>query len=200
MKARGRLTRAFFDARPTVELARALIGCCLVHDGPGGLSAGRIVETEAYLAEGDPASHSHGGRTARNGSMFARPGTAYVYLIYGLHHCLNVVSAAEGVGEAVLLRALEPLAGEELMVARRGVEKRELLCSGPGKLAQALGVTRAQDGADLCRAQLGLWQPRAFGAWNPPSAELVSSSRVGITKAAQLPLRFHLAGSPWVSR
>ena len=199
MSGGRRLTRSFFRA-PTVELARALVGCCLVRRSAQGIVAGRIVETEAYLSEGDPASHSHRGPTARNRAMFARPGTAYVYLIYGMHHCLNVVTAEEGVGEAVLVRALEPLAGEELMRARRGGVARRELCSGPGKLAQALGLTREHDGLDLCRGELGIWGPSRFGDWDAGAAGVLAGPRIGITKAADSPLRFRLAGSPWVSR
>jgi len=198
--ARGsRLGRSFFE-RPTEELARALLGCCLVHDGPAGRSAGRVVETEAYLAEGDEASHSWRGPSARNASMFARPGTAYVYLIYGLHHCLNVVSAPEGKGEAVLLRALEPLVGLEEMRARRGREGERELCSGPAKLTVALGVGPEHDGVDLCRGELGLWSPEAFGEWEAGAAQVARGPRVGIRRAAELPLRFWLEGSPWISR
>jgi DNA-3-methyladenine glycosylase len=155
--------------------------------------AGRIVETEAYLAEGDPASHSFRGQTTRNRSMFARPGTAYVYLIYGMHHCLNVVSAAEGRGEAVLVRAVEPLEGLEVMRARRGGVRDRDLCRGPGRLAQAFGLTREHDGLDLCRGELGLWSGRG------EALEVRATPRVGIRLAAELPLRFVAAGSPWVS-
>jgi len=190
-----RLGRGFFR-RPTEELARALIGCVLVARERGRIVAGRIVETEAYLSAGDPASHSHRGPTDRNRSMFAGPGRAYVYLSYGVHHCLNVVSGPAGVGEAVLLRALEPLEGLEVMRARRGGVRDRDLCRGPGRLTQALGLNLEHDGLDLCRGPLGLWPAEA----PPPPAAVVVGPRVGISKAMELPLRFTLAGSRWVSR
>jgi len=195
-RARERRLPAGFFRRSTPEVARALLGCLLVHDAPEGRAVGRIVESEAYLAVGDPASHSHRGPTARNAAMFARAGTAYVYLIYGLHLCLNVVTARAGVGEAVLLRALEPLEGLELMAARRGTARRSELCSGPGKLAQALGVTRAHDGTDLRAGSLRLLPPAPAGAAPPVAVR----PRVGITRAAGLELRFFLADCPFVSR
>jgi DNA-3-methyladenine glycosylase len=188
------LDGAFF-ARDTVEVARALVGVLLVHGSPEGRTVGRVVETEAYLAEGDPASHAHRGPTPRNASMFARAGTAYVFRSYGLHRCLNVVTAAAGVGEAVLLRALEPLAGLELMARRRGREGARSLCSGPGKLAQAMGVGLEHDGACLLSGDLRLHVPSAG-----PRPKLAAGPRVGISKAVDLPLRFRLAQSPFVSR
>ena len=193
-----RLSRAFFDA-PTVDLARALIGCCVVHETSVGRTAGRIVETEAYLAEGDPASHSHRGETARNRSMFGPPGTAYVYLIYGVHRCLNVVSAPTGVGEAVLLRALEPLDGLEEMRARRGAGDARRLCDGPGKLVEALGLGLEHDGLSLREGALQLWTPESYEG-HDADAEIRVCERIGIRKAAELPLRFCLDGSPWLSR
>ena len=192
-RARGRrLGRSFFQAE-TEELARALLGQVLVHESAEGLVAGRIVETEAYLAAGDPASHSHRGETRRNRSMFGRPGTAYVYLIYGMHRCLNVVSAPVGGGEAVLLRALEPLEGVELMRARRGAVKDRDLCNGPGKLVQALGLGAEHDGADLCRGALGLWAPGGSDGELGAARQVLSGPRIGISNAVDLPLRFRLA-------
>ena len=187
-----RLGRGFFEA-PTEELARELVGRVLVRRQPEGTLVGRIVETEAYLAEGDPASHSHRGPTPRNRSMFGRPGTAYVYLIYGMHHCLNVVSAEAGRGEAVLIRALEPLEGLEAMRRRRGGVRDRDLCRGPGRLAQALGLTREHDGVDLCRGDLGIWS----GGEERP--ELRATPRIGIRQAAELPLRFLIPECSWVS-
>lgn len=188
-RALARLLRA-----PTPEVARALLGWRIVrkHERRRGLVVGRIVETEAYLAVDDAASHSAMGPTERNRAMFLAPGHAYVYLVYGLHHCLNVVTAPEGVGEAVLVRALEPVAGLATMRARRGpgVADRDL-CRGPGRLCQAFGLTRDHDGLHLGRGGLRLLPPEP-GA---PIVEAVVGPRVGITKAADLPLRFRAAGS-----
>jgi DNA-3-methyladenine glycosylase len=186
------LARDFFE-RPTIEVARGLLGCVLVRETAAGRVAGRIVETEAYLSEGDAASHSHRGRTQRNASMFGEPGTAYVYLIYGVHHCLNVVTAPQGVGEAVLLRALEPLEGLDLMAARRGRSAPRELCSGPGKLVQALGVTREDDGLRFGVGGLVLHA-------GDETCEILAGPRVGLSKAEELPLRFRAKGSSWVSR
>ncbi len=183
-------------ARSTVRTARALIGAVLTHETPEGLVAGRIVETEAYLSQRDPASHSHRGRTRRNASMFGEPGRAYVYLCYGVHCCFNVVTAAPDRGEAVLVRALEALEGLELMRRRRGGVRDRDLCNGPGKLCAALGIELAHDGADLARGALSLWLPRAVRS----TAAIDVGPRIGIAHAVDLPLRFVLRGSPWASR
>jgi DNA-3-methyladenine glycosylase len=175
-----------FWRRPVVELARALVGCGLSVDGVGGT----IVETEAYDA-GDPASHSFGGPTPRNRAMWGSPGHAYVYRIYGLHWCLNLVGG-EAPGAAVLIRALEPTQRLDAMIARRGLSDPRLLCAGPGRLAQALGVTVALDGAALDRAP--------FAVTPGAAVEIVSGPRIGITKAAERPWRFGLAGSRYLSR
>jgi DNA-3-methyladenine glycosylase len=188
--------RAAFLA-PTPEVARRLLGWILLHETDEGLLAGRIVETEAYLAVDDPASHSHRGPTPRNASMFGEPGHAYVYLSYGMHRCFNVVTARSGVGEAVLVRALEPLVGIELMRARRGVARDRDLASGPGKLCQALGIGLEHDGADLRRSRLRLAVPPEGTA---PAIEVAIGPRVGITQAAELALRFVVRGSEWASR
>ena len=170
------------------DVARDLVGATLLVDGVGGV----VVETEAYAPD-DPASHSYRGRTVRNATMFGRPGTLYVYRSYGIHWCANVVCGEEGVGSAVLLRALEPTHGLETMRARRGVEDVRRLCAGPGSLAQALGITREHDGLPLDRPPFAL-RLRDGGA------ELVASRRVGITRAADLPWRYSLRGSLFVSR
>lgn len=183
-------------ARPTIVVARDLIGAVLEHETAEGVAAGRIVETEAYLSVGDPASHSHRGRTDRNDSMFGPPGRAYVYLCYGVHRCFNVVTAQVGTGEAVLVRALEPLEGEELMRSRRGVARDRELCSGPGKLCAALGIELAHDGADLARSALRLWWPRSSST----DLTVAAGPRIGIRHAADLPLRFSVRDSPWTSR
>lgn len=195
-----RLARSFFR-QDTRTIARALIGMLLVHDSSTGRTVGRVVETEAYLGASDPAAHSYGGRTPRNASMFGPPGRAYVYFIYGVHHCFNVVTGPIGVGEAVLVRALEPIEGIEIMRVRRGACSDRELCRGPGKLVAAMGLGKRHDGVDLVRGDVGLFHPvrvRAVDAG--PPLEVVTTVRVGISRARDLPLRFHLAGSPYVSR
>jgi DNA-3-methyladenine glycosylase len=181
------LDRAFF-VRPAAAVAPDLIGAILRIDGVGGL----IVETEAY-DQADPASHSFTGPTPRNASMFGPPGCAYVYRSYGLHWCLNVVCNAEGHGGAVLIRALEPLYGLERMVERRGTDAPRRLCSGPGRLCQALAVTKGLDGAPLDRPPFAL-HPRAA------APEIAIGPRIGISKAVEVPWRFGLAGSSFLSR
>ena len=174
-----------FVERPVVDVARALIGVTLLVDGAGGV----IVETEAYDAD-DPASHSHAGPTPRNAAMFGPAGAAYVYRIYGLHHCLNVTC---GGGAAVLVRALEPTAGIAAMVARRGAVRPALLCAGPGRLCTALGVDHTLDGAPLDRPPFG-WAPRAA------EPTILAGARIGLSRAVETPWRFTLAGSPALSR
>ena len=177
-----------FFARSVHEVAPDLIGVTLLVDGIGGT----IVEAEAYDHE-DPAAHGYRGKTARNASMFGPPGHAYVYRSYGVHWCLNFVCEDVAVASAVLIRALEPRHGVEAMRARRGLDDTRLLCSGPGRLCQALGVTRDHDGLPLDEPPFAL-RPRER------TAEVVCGPRVGITKAAAQPWRYGLAGSPYVSR
>lgn len=193
-----RLGRAFYE-RPTEDVARALIGKLLVHESDAGRTSGLIVETEAYLGEVDAASHSFPGRTARNAAMFGPPGHAYVYLIYGMHHCFNVVTRPAGIAEAVLVRALEPIEGTELMRRRRGARftDREL-CNGPGKLAQALDLSRAHNGLDLVRGAIGLFEWPRSAAGNP--LDIAVGPRIGITRSTELPLRFYLRGNRHVSK
>ncbi len=199
----SRLTRADFDLdRPSpasaLELAPRLLGCLIARQGPEGLRIGRIVETEAYMPD-DPASHSFKGPTPRCRTMFGRAGLAYVYRIYGIHHCLNVVTGPEDRGEAVLIRALEPLEGMALMQAARSATNTATsaknLTNGPGRLCQAMGIDRAFDGEDL------LASDRLFimGGDAPPE-RIVASPRIGITQAADFPWRFFLEGNPHVSR
>lgn len=178
---------AAFYTRPVLELARSLIGCTLLIDGVGGV----IVETEAYHA-GDPASHSFAGPSPRNRAMWGPPGRAYVYRIYGMHWCLNVVGGVEP-GAAVLLRALEPVQGLAPMRARRGGVADRLLCAGPGRLAQALAITGALDGRPLDEPPFRLLPRRT-------EPTIAAGPRIGITKAADEPWRFGLAGSPFLSR
>jgi DNA-3-methyladenine glycosylase len=175
-------------ARDGLAVARDLIGCELLLDGVGGI----VVECEAY-ARDDPASHSFPGPTVRNASMFGPPGRAYVYRSYGIHWMLNLVCGArEGAGEAVLIRALEPTAGLDAMRARRGREALTELCRGPGRLGQALGVGPDLDGEPIGAGRLEL---RVAPAPGP----VVATPRIGISRAIELPWRFALAGSPYVS-
>ncbi len=177
-----------FFARSVHEVAPELIGATLLVDGVGGT----IVEVEAYDHE-DPAAHGYRGRTERNASMFGPPGHAYVYRSYGIHWCLNLVCEGEGSASAVLIRALEPTHGIEQMRARGRPEDLRLLCSGPGRLCQALAVTRDHDGLPLDRA------PFRLDA-RPHATDVVAGTRVGITKAADRPWRYALAGSRFLSR
>jgi DNA-3-methyladenine glycosylase len=173
------------------DVAHDLIGCVLAHRG----TAGRIVETESYHQD-EPACHAYVGLTARTRTLFDRPGLAYVYRSYGIHACLNAVAEDEGVGAAVLIRALEPLEGIEVMRARRRTRRLEDLCSGPGKLTQALGVGLALNGSSLCGGPLEVHPPSPVAS--EPS--IVRGERVGITKATDLRWRFCDAGSRCVSR
>jgi DNA-3-methyladenine glycosylase len=169
-------------------VARSLIGAVLLVDGVGG----RIVETEAYDRE-DPASHSYSGPTARNQAMFGPPGRAYVYRSYGIHWCLNFVCREDGHGAGVLIRAIEPLQGIATMVERRGLQDLKLLCSGPGRLGQALGIVHAMNGMRLDRTPFKVLAARG-------DEEVVAGPRIGISKATDVPWRFGLAGSPYDSR
>lgn len=209
----------------TIDVARRLVGAsvCVVpsdHDGSAAgpvRACGIIVETEAYLAD-DPASHSYGGPTPRNASMYLGPGHVYVYRSYGVHFCLNIVTAPEGVGEAVLIRALVPTSGIEAMAARRGVvippeelaeepsplpavrpsPRLRKLCSGPGKLCQALGITTALDGVRLNENR----EDTTAIYVSPPrtDVEVTTTERIGISRARERQLRFVLKDSPWLSR
>jgi DNA-3-methyladenine glycosylase len=184
---------AFFQ-RPAEVVARELLGAAVVSGVGGRRTVGRIVETEAYLGRDDPATHGYQDRRhARNESLYGPPGTWYVYLSYGMHWCANLVCGPSGHASAVLLRALEPIEGLATMRRRRGQVPDRQLCSGPGRLCQALGITRTLDGAILRRSSVTV-QP----ADAPPI--VLASTRVGITKAADWPLRFVIEGSPWTSR
>jgi DNA-3-methyladenine glycosylase len=169
-------------------LARELIGAVLLVDGVGG----RIVETEAYDRE-DPASHSHSGPTARNQAMFGPPGRAYVYRSYGIHWCLNFVCREQGHGAGVLIRAIEPLAGIDVMCERRGMHDLRLLCAGPGRVGQALGITHDLNGHRLDQRPFEVQAAER-------EVEVVTGPRIGISKAADVPWRFGLAGSKFLSR
>lgn len=184
------LPRAFYN-RATVEVARDLLGKLLVH----GETAGIIVETEAYLGGDDLASHSAAGMTNRTQVIFGPPGHAYVYLSYGMHDCLNIVAEPRGTPGCVLIRALEPTAGLNIMRSRRPRARSERdLVSGPGKLTRALGINRTHNGADLTKGAL------VVQTGPPRSLEIAVTPRVGITKCAEWPLRFLILGNPYVSR
>ncbi|MGB8578084.1 MAG: DNA-3-methyladenine glycosylase [Pseudolabrys sp.] len=187
MPASSRLRRSFFD-RSVHDVAPELIGATLLVDGIGGM----IVEVEAYHHT-DPAAHSYVGRTERNAVMFGRPGYAYVYRSYGIHWCLNFVCEEEGSASAVLVRALEPTQGLAAMRRRRGLREKRALCSGPGKLCEALGVSHKHNGLPLDRAPFEL---RARGE----IAGIVTGVRIGITKAAEKPWRYGLKGSKFLSK
>lgn len=187
--AAQRLPRSFY-ARPVLDVARDLIGCTVAHHG----TAGVIVETEAYH-DSEPASHAFVGLTARTKTLFGPPGQAYVYRSYGIHALLNAVCEPPGVGAAVLIRALRPIAGLEQMRRRRGIEDELELCSGPGKLTQALGVELTENGSSLLDGPVAI-----FPAAADQRVQVQSSPRIGISKAVELPWRFSLAGSRYVSR
>ncbi len=193
------LPQRFFE-RPTLQVARGLLGQLLVHDTPDGRVAGRIVEVEAYRGPRDRAAHSYGGhRSPRNEAMYGPAGHAYVYFVYGMHHCVNVVTQGPGVPEAVLLRALEPVDGVDVMRRRRGLPDAPewRLCRGPGALCQALGIARGENGADLLRGPL-----RLVAGPPVPARDVVRSPRIGIDYAGPdvaRPWRFYARGVRAVS-
>jgi len=186
------LKRAFYK-RPTLHVARELLGCLLVFEQDGQRLIGRIVETEAYIGMDDPACHAAVGKTARNEVMFGRPGVAYVYFIYGIHFCLNLVPEPTDSPAAVLIRALEPLQGIEQMQERRNKLRLRDLTSGPGKLCQAFDISRIQNGLDLCRSPLII-----FPGETPDN--IVETTRIGIRVGTEKPWRFYDADSEHVSK
>jgi DNA-3-methyladenine glycosylase len=203
LRAAKRLSRDFFNRDP-ITVSRELLGKLLVRREDGRLRAGRIVEVEAYLGAEDPAAHAYTGRTLRNAVLFGPPGHAYVYFIYGNHYCTNVSCMPEGDGEGVLLRALEPVGGIPEMAAARNLDPGQLsrltqlrnIASGPGRLSEALGITRARDnGKDLTSPRSDLWF--ADDSYIVPAVR--ATTRIGLTKAADRPLRFVIAGNPYIS-
>jgi len=182
------LGQNFFN-QPTIDLAQKLLGKYLVYGDLQGI----IVETEAYLYRGDPGCHASRGLTGRNAPMFGPAGYTYVYFIYGMYHCLNVVSGKTGEGEAVLIRALEPVAGIELMQKRRKTAKIEDLCNGPGKLTQAFGITRKHNNLPLFDGKLQIHNSRK-------KPEIVTSRRIGLSAGKELELRFFVKESRFVSK
>jgi DNA-3-methyladenine glycosylase len=211
------LSREFY-LQDTVGAARNLLNCVLGHETGAGLVLGRITETEAYTSD-DPSCHSYRGKTLRNAPMFGRPGHAYVYFTYGMHFCFNAVTAPEGIGEAVLIRAVEPMEGWELMSRRRGLAEGEIerlgtarsdrkvrerwgraLCGGPGKLCQAFGMKLGRNWADLM-VPGGLWiAPPLPNIGAPRPEDITASPRIGIRRAVELPRRFTLRNDPYLSR
>lgn len=188
------LPRRFY-LQPTTQVAQMLLGHLLVHESREGTTAGIIVETEAYLGPEDPGSHSRMGRTKRNAVMFGPGGHAYVYVMH-THHLLNIISGPEGVPQGVLIRAVEPTAGLDLMRSRRGVEREQDLCSGPGKVCQALGITLADYGCDMTRPPLYVGEPRVR------EGKITVTTRIGLRpeRGADLLLRYYLTGNRFVSR
>jgi DNA-3-methyladenine glycosylase len=182
------LGKKFFN-QPTVELAKSLLGKYIVFKNTRGI----IVETEAYLYRDDPGCHASRGLTVRNTPMFAAAGRTYVYLIYGMYHCLNIVSGKKGEGEAVLIRALEPVTGIELMQKRRKTKKIENLCNGPGKLTQALGITKEHNDISLFDGLISIHNSRI-------KPEICSSRRIGLSAGKELELRFFIKGNMFVSK
>lgn len=195
-KADGDPLPPAFYARDTVRVARGLLGCVLETRIKGGFTSGRIVEVEAYVGPGDPAAHGYGNRqTRRNAALFGPPGTSYIYLIYGVHWCCNAVTERDGYPTAVLIRALEPLDGMHVMRGRRRTGNERLLCSGPARLCQALGITGALNGRSLADVPLRILRPRARRR-----RSIEAGPRIGISRAAEWPLRFVEQGSQWLSR
>ncbi len=188
-----------FFRQDTVELARKLLGCLLVHRTPDGVAGGMIVETEAYIGAIDKACHAYRNRSERTEIMYHDGGYAYVYFIYGMHHCFNVVTGPEGEGNAVLIRALEPVIGLELMQRWRNTKSVRNLCSGPGKLCQALAITKKEYGLDLCAADSPL---RLIRYRHILGAKIGATPRINVAyaeEAAAWPWRFYIKNSPYVS-
>ena len=186
------LKQSFFESKTVEELANALLGCELVHKTSEGVTAGIIVETESYH-ETDEASHSYNGQTKRTAVMFGPPGHAYIYFTYGMHYCFNVVAEKEGVGAGVLIRALEPTQGIELMKKRRNQDNIHNLCNGPAKLVQALAIGKKDYGKPLYKGSLYIAEPKL------KDIKVVFGPRVGISKAQDKPWRFWIKDNPFVS-
>lgn len=187
-----------FYARDTLSIARELLGCILVHCEGMNTTVGKIVETEAYTRD-DPAAHSFAGKTTRNSVLFGPVGHAYVYFVYGMHFCMNVVTGEMGSGEAVLFRAVEPLAGIDVMKRRRRMDDEKNLCSGPAKLTQAFAITREFNGTPLYSGPLQVRSCRRQ-MLSVENHEIFQTERIGITKAQEFPYRFYLRENPHISR
>lgn len=184
--------KASFYQRDAIEVAKDLLGCVIERQWNGVTLSGRIVETEAYL-ENDPACHAFRGKTPRTETMFSAGGISYVYLIYGMYHCFNAVTGHEGSGEAVLIRALEPLQGIEEMKRLRKTDKIKNLCSGPGKLCQALEIKKSENNICLQSKSLRIMQ-------GPIKEEIYTTTRIGISLGSELPYRYYLKNNPFISK
>ena len=187
------LPKEFYEKHDTLTISKLLLGCTLVHESPEGRTAGIIVETEAYL-QNDPACHAYRKKSVRNAPMFESAGTCYVYLIYGMHYCVNISSGAKDIGEAVLIRALEPTEGIELMQKRRKTNDLKNLCSGPAKLVQAMGIT-----LDFNFLTLDSDEFHCLESTNK-NFSIVTTTRIGITQGADLPYRFYIKDNRFISR
>jgi DNA-3-methyladenine glycosylase len=197
-----RLNRKFYN-RPTLKVAKELLGKYLVVEKDGNYVSGKIVETEAYIGPDDPASHAYRGMTPRNKVMFGDSGYAYVYLTYGMHHCLNFVTERKRFPAAVLIRALEPVEGVDLMKKRRKTDDLKNLTNGPAKLCQALGIDRALNGADLCSDIIYVEDRglnRTVQARGTTPAEIISTSRIGIKEGKDKRWRFYIENNEFVSK
>ena len=190
------IKRQFYQRNAEV-VAEELLGAYLVHKSPAGTTIGRIVETEAYLSVDDPACHASRGKTPRNAPMFGPAGRSYVYFIYGMHFCFNIVTGELNQGEAVLIRALEPVEGIPLMEARRKTAELKKLANGPSKLVMAMGLGREHNDLPLTRGPLKVLSPETIPQ---PSFSIVRTTRIGISQGADLPLRFCIKGSQFLSR
>jgi DNA-3-methyladenine glycosylase len=193
MKLQGKKLKRGFYLRPTLDVARELPGLTIVYHHPNGIMAADIVETEAYIGETDPACHAAVGRTERNDVMYGPDGHGYIYFIYGMYHCFNIVTEKTGFPAAVLIRGVEPVSGKELMAAN-SPPGTKILTNGPGKFCRAFGLTRAQNGIDLTGSTLYLIDR------DDKRPELKVSRRIGIKKGADKPWRFSVIGSRYVSR
>ena len=189
------LSEDFFNAS-TVEVAQSLLGKLLVHQTEQGCLVGKIVETEAYLKD-DPAAHTYKGKTKRNRAMFGPPGCAYIYFIYGMYYCLNCTTNVDGIGEGVLIRALEPIIGIDLMKKYRKVHHEKDLCSGPGKLTIAMGISMTDYGLSFIKQSSKL---RIEAALNQEDFEIVKTNRVGLSVAKEVPHRFYIKGNTFISK
>lgn len=194
-----RLNKNFFQ-KNTKQLAQDLLGTFLVHKSEEGTTVGKIVETEAYLFKNDPACHAARGKTKRNAPMFQTAGSIYVYFIYGVHYCFNIVSGKEHEGEAVLIRALEPIKGIELMQKRRG-SKIQLkdLCNGPAKLVEAMGINKIHNESSLLKGPLAVYVKNSFST-GKSKINIVRTTRIGINLGAELALRFYIRDSEFISK